>query len=104
MNNKKLFYKTNKVGFVLGAVLMAALTECVGNANGQGVEITVTPHVVAAAPPVVAPVVVIQDDYVYYPNYGIYYNSRLHQYAYLENGAWISAPAPNGVSVEVLLA
>jgi hypothetical protein len=98
MNNKKLFYKTNKVGLVLGAVLLAALTECVGSADGQGVSITVTP------PVVVAPVVVVQDDYVYYPNYGMYYNSHRHQYAYLENGAWVLAPGPQGVTVDVLLA
>ena len=105
MNNKKHFFKTNKIGFVLGAVLLATLTECVGNADGQGVGITVTPPVVVVAPPVVvAPAVVIQDDYVYYPNYGVYYNSHRHQYAYLEGGAWVLAPAPQGVSVEVLLA
>jgi hypothetical protein len=46
---------------------------------------------------------VVQDDYVYYPNYGIYYNSSRHQYAYMQGGAWILAPAPNGVSVAVLL-
>jgi uncharacterized protein YijF (DUF1287 family) len=46
----------------------------------------------------------VQDDYVYYPNYGVYYDSQRHQYTYLEGGAWIWAPAPNGVSVDVLLA
>jgi len=104
MKNKKHFFKTNKAGFVLGAVLLTALTECVGSADGQGVGITVTPPAVVVAPPVVAPVVVIEDDYVYYPNYAIYYNSRRHQYAYLENGVWVSQPAPQGVSAEVLLA
>jgi uncharacterized protein YijF (DUF1287 family) len=53
---------------------------------------------------VVAPVVVIQDDYVYYPSYAIYYNSSRHQYAYLEGDLWVWAPAPRGVAVEVLLA
>jgi len=62
------------------------------------------PVVVVAPPVVVAPAVVIQDDYVYYPNYGVYYNSHRHQYAYLEGGAWVLASAPQGVSVEVLLA
>jgi hypothetical protein len=101
MNNKKHFFKTNKVGFVLGAVL---LTACVGYADGLRIGIAAPPVVVIAPPVVVAPVVVIQDDYVYYPNYAIYYNSHRHQYAYLENGAWILAPAPQGVSVDVLLA
>jgi hypothetical protein len=92
MINKTHFFKSNKVGFVLGAMLLAALTECAGNVNGQGVVITV------------APPVVIQDDYVYYPNYAIYYNSHRHQYAYLNGGAWVYAPAPYGVSEDVLLA
>ena len=90
---------------MLGAVLVAALTECVGTADGQAVRITVAPPVVVVAPPVVvAPAVVIQDNYVYYPNYGVYYNSGRHQYAYLENGAWVLAPGPQGVTVDVLLA
>jgi hypothetical protein len=105
MIDKKHFLKTNTVGFMLGAMLLATLAECVGSANGQGIGITVTPPVVVVAPPVaVAPAVVVEDDYVYYPDYAIYYNSRRHQYDYLENGAWVSAPAPNGVSAEVLLA
>jgi hypothetical protein len=52
---------------------------------------------------VAPPVVVVQDDYVYYPDYEIYYSSSRHQYAYLEGGAWVSRPTPRGVSVNVLL-
>src|SRR5580692_9272211 len=98
MNNKKLFFKTNKIGFVLGAVLLTTLTECAGYADGLHIGIVVPPVIV------VAPPVVVQDDYVYYPNYEVYYSSSRHQYAYLEGGAWVSAPAPHGVSVDVLLA
>lgn len=98
MNYKRHFFKTNKVGFVLGAMLLAALTEGAGNADGQSVGITITPPIVVVAP------VVIQDDYVYYPTYGVYYNSRLHRYHYLRGDAWVVQPAPEGVSVEVLLA
>jgi hypothetical protein len=104
MNNKKLFLKTNRVGFVLGAVLLAALTESAVYAGGLIVGINVAPVVVAPPVVIAAPAVVVQDDYVYYPNYGVYYNSGRHQYAYLENGAWVSAPAPEGVTVGVLLA
>jgi hypothetical protein len=101
MINKKPFFKTditNKIRFVLGAVLLTVLTNGVSSADGQGIGITVTP------PVVVAPAVVVQDDYVYYPSYGIYYNSNRHQYAYLENGAWVLTAVPQGVSVDVLLA
>jgi hypothetical protein len=108
MNNKKHFFKTNKAGLVLGAVLLVTLTASVGYAGGLSVGINLAPVMVApivvAPPVVVAPVVVVQDDYVYYPSYGVYYNSSRHQYAYLEGGAWVSAPAPSGVSVDVLLA
>jgi len=55
------------------------------------------------APPV-EPVVLVEDDYVYYPGYEVYYSSRRHQYAYREGNAWVARPAPGGVSVNVLLA
>ena len=62
-----------------------------------------------AAPPaavvaVQSPNVIVQDDYVYYPSYGVYYSSGRHQYAYQENGGWVSRPEPRGVSVNVLQA
>lgn len=110
MNNKIHFLKTNAAGLAVGAALLAALAQSADNAGAQSIGVTVNPPVVVAppvvmAPPVViAPAVVTQDDYVYYPNYGVYYNSSRHQYAYLEGGAWVSAPAPSGVSVGVLLA
>jgi hypothetical protein len=105
MINKKHFLKTNKAGFVLGAVLLAALAESAGRA-GVTVEIGVPVPVVVVAPPVVvaAPAVVIVDDFIFYPNYAIYFNSSRHQYAYLEGGAWIFAAAPVGVTIDVLVA
>ena len=105
MINKKHSVKTNKFGFVLGAVMLATLTNGVGYADAQGIRIIVAPPVVVVAPPVVvAPVVVVQDDYVYYPSYGMYYNRGRNQYVYLDNGAWVTASAPYGVTAEVLLA
>jgi hypothetical protein len=110
MNDKKLFLKTNKFGFVLCAVLLAALTGNAAYAGGVSIGIDVAPIVVAppvvvvAPPTVVAPAVAVQDDYVYYPDYGVYYNSGRHQYYYLRGDAWVWAPAPDGVSADVLLA
>jgi len=114
MNNKMLIFKTNKIGFVSGVVLAAALTQWTGNVGAQTVGITVTPPappaVVIVPPPMVvppvlvAPPVAVEDNYVYYPSYGVYYNSGRHQYAYLNGDAWVMAPTPRGVSVDVLLA
>jgi hypothetical protein len=101
MINKKHLFKTNitnKAGFVLGAVLLTALANGVSSANGQGVGVTVT------APVVVVPAVVAQDNYVYYPSYGTYYNSSQKQYAYMNNGAWVTTPMPFGVTADVLQA
>ena len=94
MNNKKLSIKSDKAGYVLGAVLLMTLTGCVAYVDRppQGS--------VYMAPPVV----VVEDDYVYYPDYEIYFSSSRHQYAYLDGGAWVSRPAPRGVSVSVLFA
>ena len=97
MNNTKLFFKADKVAFVLGAVLLVTLTGCVGYVDGPRAGMYVEPPVVEAG-------VVIQDDYVYYPGYQVYYSSSRHQYAYQEGRAWVSRPAPRGVSINVLQA
>ena len=93
MNNEKHFFPTDKVGLVLCGVLLGTLTGCVAYVDRppQG-SVYVAP-----------PVVVVEDDYVYYPDYEIYYSSSRHQYAYLEGRTWVSRPAPRGVSVNVLL-
>lgn len=99
MNKQTSLTKTKTTGYVLGALLLAALTQCAVNAGAQSVGIVINPPIVVAPP-----VVVVQDDYLYYPNYAIYYNTYRHQYAYLNGDAWVWAPAPQGVTMEVLLA
>jgi hypothetical protein len=93
MNNKIHFLTAGKAAFVLGAALLVTLTAPASYADGLQVGVTVEPAVV-----------VPQDDYVYYPSYGVYYSSHRRQYAYLDRGAWVSRPAPHGVSVDVLRA
>ena len=95
MDNKKNFFKADKAGFVLGAVLLVTLTGCVAYVDGPRAGMYV-------APPVMETTVVMQDDYVYYPGYEVYYSSSRHQYAYREGRAWVSRPAPRGVSINVL--
>lgn len=97
MNDKWPFFNADKVGFVLGVALLMTLTGCVGYIDGPRAG-------VYAEPPVVETAFAVQDDYVYYPDYEVYYSSSHHQYAYLEGGAWVSRPAPRGVSVEMLRA
>jgi hypothetical protein len=92
---KKLFFKASPAGFALGSALMVTLTGCVGYIDGPRASVYVPPPAVE---------VVVQDNYVYYPTYGIYFNSYRNQYAYMEGGAWVSRPEPVGVSVNVLLA
>ena len=94
MNDKQLFFRPGNLGLALGAVLLGTLTGCVG-------------YVEPAQPGVVyeaSPQVVVEDDYVYYPDYEVYYSSSRHQYAYREGDAWVSRPAPRGVTVDVLVA
>jgi hypothetical protein len=92
MNVVKLFFQTNKVGLVLCAALLGTLTGCVAYVDEPRAGVYVAP-----------PVVVVQDDYVYYPGYQVYYSSSRHQYAYREGRTWVSRPAPRGVSVDVLM-
>ena len=89
-----------KLGFVLCTALLGALTGCIGYVDrpGHG-EVYVQPPLVQ-----VEAGVVVQDDYVYYPAYQVYYSSNRRQYIYLEGRSWVSRPAPPRVSVDVLFA
>jgi hypothetical protein len=101
MNKTKLLANSAKAGIVLNAVLLLTLTGCGGNADAPNPGVQVQSPGVAQAP---SPAEVVQDDYVYYPGYGIYYSNNRHQYASLEDGAWVSEAAPRGVAVGVLQA
>jgi hypothetical protein len=92
--------KCSKCGFVFGAVLLGALSGCVGYVEGP------RPARVYAEPvPVyVERGVVVPEDYVYYPGYQVYYSSTRRQYVYLEGRSWVTRPAPPRVSAGVLLA
>jgi len=87
--------KCSKVGFVSGAALLVALTGCVGYVNGpRAGGVYVQPSAT----------VVVQDDYVYYPGYQVYYSSNRRQYVYRDGRSWVSRPAPPRVSADVLIA
>lgn len=81
-----------------GVLLLTALA-------AQGDEAAVVVHLAVPAPPVVEVQtgVVVQDDYVYYPQYEVYYSSSRHQYGYQEGNAWVWRPEPPHVGINVLL-
>lgn len=85
------------VGFLLGAALWGSLTGCVDQPHHR--------TVYAEPPPLYRETpVVVQDDYVYYPGYQVYYSSNRQQYIYQEGHSWVARPAPPRVSVDVLYA
>ena len=90
----------SNIKIVFGTVLLGALTGCVGVVDGP------RHGTVYAQPPAVqvAAGVVVQDDYVYYPGYQVYYSSNRRQYVYREGRSWVTRPVPPRVSVEVLAA
>ena len=93
-------HKTSINGFVLSTVFLGALTGCVGYVDEP------RPAVVYTQPPpvYVQSGLVVQDDYVYYPAYQVYYSSNRRQYVYQKGRSWVSRPAPPRVSPGVLAA
>jgi len=83
-------------GWVPALAVLGTLTSCVDGPPRQAVYVE-PPPVYAQAEPV------IQDDYVYYPGYQVYFSSSRHQYFYREGRSWVSRPTPAHVSVNVLL-
>src|ERR1043165_4823788 len=93
--------KYAKLKAALGIALLGTLTGCVGYVDGPP-----QARVYAPAPPTVYVEggFEVQDYYVYYPSYQVYYSSHRHQYIYQDGRSWVMRPAPPRVSVDVLLA
>ncbi len=94
--NEKYLSLSNQSGRLAAPFVVAALfvTGCVYDNPNRSV--------VYREP---APVVVVaQDDYVYYPQYEVYYSNSRHQYGYRDGNAWAWRPAPPGISLNVLIA
>ena len=88
--------KNSTIGFILGTAVLSLLAGCVGYVDGPRGE------VYAPAPAELREEgVSVQDDYVYYPAYRVYYSSYRHQYVYQDGRSWVSRPAPPHVSVNV---
>jgi len=87
-----------RIGIVLFAATTAALTGCVGYVDRPRGETAYVEH------PVYVEGNLVQDDYVYYPGYEVYYSRNRRQYIYRDGRSWVSRPAPPRVSVDVLFA
>jgi len=93
--------KCSKTGFVFGAALLGTLAGCTSYVDRPH-------HARVYSEPQPALYVetggVVQDGYVYYPRYQVYYSSNRRQYIYRDGRSWVSRPAPPLVSVDVLFA
>lgn len=98
------FIRTAGYTSVISAVaLLVTLTGC--NKSPPDVQAASAPAAPGPATVVQGqPTVAVQDDYVYYPAYEVYYSSSRHDYRYRDGDAWVSRPAPPRVSVDVLFA
>lgn len=81
---------------MFGSTLLGCLSGCV--VDGPPRRVYVQPPVVELQGGVV-----MEDDYVYYPDYQVYYSSNRHQYLYQERGAWVTRSSPPRVSVSVFM-
>lgn len=98
MITKGFFLRTFTAGIVFAAIILGTQTGCVRYVNraDSGRMYPVDSSSDTAF--------VIDDDYVYYPNYQIYYSHYRHQYVYRDGRQWICRPAPPGVSLRRLQA
>jgi hypothetical protein len=92
--------KCSKCGFVVVAALLGALTGCVTHVHESD-----RTRGYAPPPPVyVEGGAMVQEGYVYYPGYQVYYSSTRRQYIYQEGRSWVTRSTPRHVSVQVLVA
>lgn len=91
MNTKKRCCVSGKTGLVLGAVILGTLNGCVAYVDSPRHERVV-----------VEEVVMVGDEYVYYPRYNVYYNRSRRNYICQERGSWVTLSSPRGVSLNLL--
>ena len=88
--NKVILFGTRQIGFLAAAAVVVTLTGCVATVERPRVA------EVYYEPPV-------QETYVYYPSYGMYYGRESHYYYYHDGRSWRGYREPRGVSSGVLL-
>ena len=83
-------------GCALGMGFLITITGCVGYVRGPSAGVYVDPSVQVNTG------FAVEDDYVYYPGYEMYYGSRTHRWYNHEGSGWVASPAPRGISAERL--
>jgi hypothetical protein len=111
MEYKSNFRNASIDVLVFGSVVLLATVAACSREQPQAAVAVQQPALapapaMAAAPqgPPADPGVMVQDDYVYYPQYEVYYSSNRREYAYQEGGAWLWRASPPHVEVNVLFA
>lgn len=92
-----LLSMNRRTGLIAGVAFCSLLVGCVTETRERRVRVYEDSRSSA-------PTVVVEDDYVYYPNYEVYYSNRRHQYVYLDGRTWVTRPAPPRIGIDVLLA
>jgi hypothetical protein len=101
MAPKKLsIFRTTWFRSALALALMGGLTGC---PKPPPPPTAAAPTTVVAPPTTVVEEPPVADGLVYYPDYEVYYDPVGAVYWSYSGGAWVSGPAPIGVSLDVLL-
>lgn len=81
-----------------GAIWLGLLSGCVGDMPHGGSWSTLSKPAAAQSASNVP------GDYLYFPSYGVYFDSTRQHYVYLLSDGWVTRSAPAGVTVATLLA
>lgn len=95
---KKYHFSARKTHWMAGLMLASLLAGCVGYVDGP-------PRAAVYVEPPLVPIetgVIVQDDYVYYPGYQVYYSSNRGRYIYRDGRSWVTRDRPPRVSADVL--
>ena len=95
--NPKTFFPAKSLGLVRSAALWPMLFGCVSGPGRSSVRVHASSGYTHTG-------VIMEDDYVYYPGYEVYYSSNRRSYVYRDGRNWVTRPAPPRVAIEVLLA
>ena len=88
--------KNSNIGFIFGTAFLSLLAGCVGYVGERGGGYTPETSVYVERG------VAVQDDYVYYPAYQVYYSGYRRQYVYQDGRSWVSRSEPPHISADVL--